>query len=388
MGIHGLKPFRFCLLLLLVATSLHCARESSKKEDGTQNTGGGVVFNSTKEQVNEALDLALKLATEPDMTKNVFVQFWKDWGQSDKNELIAKPTHLFSRAETAAKAGNEVTPNERFESPALMALSKDKILRSDKDCAPSLTSEHTDGSVSSLTIDADVCFSVRNLMRLPPSSLLRQILSLVLHEAVHMGGGEELEAVTWQLLFSKYFGARFGDLSTDIIAAETLKTMGVARIFLAQAHEYAVANNQDPRLYAQMGKFVQALDSLPELRDPLAFELKLKPKRPELIAEYSKSVQGLIDRIRLQFEINSDNLRVKGIRIPLNFMPPEKVMPSLNEVSIQFEQINELFLRMAGRTEFDKPTCISPNGGDILPHPLGGKEYKPFEFPPKCDQEL
>ena len=194
MGIHGLKPFRFCLLLLLVATSLHCARESSKKEDGTQNTGGGVVFNSTKEQVNEALDLALKLATEPDMTKNVFVQFWKDWGQSDKNELIAKPTHLFSRAETAAKAGNEVTPNERFESPALMALSKDKILRSDKDCAPSETSEHTDGSVSSLTIDADVCFSVRNLMRLPPSSLLRQILSLVLHEAVHMGGGEEPEA--------------------------------------------------------------------------------------------------------------------------------------------------------------------------------------------------
>lgn len=46
-------------------------------------------------------------------------------------------------------------------------------------------------------------------MRLPPSSLLREILSLVLHEAIHMGGGLEPEAIAWQELFSKYFGARF-----------------------------------------------------------------------------------------------------------------------------------------------------------------------------------
>lgn len=382
MGLHGSKPFRLFLFTLLVTSGLHCARESSKKDDGTQTTGGGVVFNSTKEQVNDALDLALKLATEQDMTKNVFVQFWKDWGQSDQNELIAKPSHLFTKAETSAKVGNEVSPNENFQSPVLMALSKDRVLRSDKDCTPSATAEHTDGSVSSLTIDADVCFSVRNLMRLPPSSLLREILSLVLHESIHMGGGEEPEAIAWQLLFSRYFGARFGDLSTDIIAAETLKTMGVARIFLAQATEYASTNNQDPRLYAQMGKFVQALDSLPELRDALAFELKLKPKRPELIGEYSKLVLGLINRLKLQFEINTDNLRVNGIRIPLEFMPPEKVMSSLSEVSVKFEQINELFLRMAGRNEFDKPTCIPPDDTSRTPIPFRRNDTQ--EFPPKC----
>ncbi|HMN68837.1 MAG TPA: hypothetical protein PKC28_09900 [Bdellovibrionales bacterium] len=96
------------------------------------------------------------------MTKNVFVQFWKDWGQSDKNELIAKPNHLFTKAETSAKVGNEVSSNEHFESPVLMALSKEKILRADdSDCAPSNTNQHTDGSVSSFTIDADVCFSTR-----------------------------------------------------------------------------------------------------------------------------------------------------------------------------------------------------------------------------------
>lgn len=385
MGIHGLKPFRLCLLLLLLISSLHCARESSKKEDGTQNTGGGIVFNSTKEQVNEALDLALKLATEPDMKKNVFVQFWKDWGQSDQNVLIAKPTHLFKYAETSVRVGSEVSPNEKFESPVLMALSKDKILRADGDCEPSPTNQHTDGSVSSFTINADVCFSVRNLMRLPPSSLLRETLSLVLHEAIHMGGGQEPEALAWQELFSKYFGARFGDISTDIIAAETLKTMGVARIFLAQAIELATANTQDARLFAQMGKFVQSLDSLPELRDPLAFELKLNPKKPDLIGEYSRSVQTLIDRIRLQFEINRDNLRVKGIRIPLEFMPPEKVLPTLHEISTKFEQINELFLRMAGRNEFEKPTCTAPASTMSLPLP-GHSDVQ--EFPPKCDNTL
>ena len=96
MGIHGSKPLKLCLLALLVISGLHCARKSSKKEDGTQTSGGGLVFNSAKEQVNDTLDLALKLATEPDMTKNVFVQFWKDWGQSDQIELIAKPSHLFT----------------------------------------------------------------------------------------------------------------------------------------------------------------------------------------------------------------------------------------------------------------------------------------------------
>lgn len=106
MGVQGRKPFRLFLLTLLIISGLHCARKEANKAEGTQTSGGGTVFNSTKEQVNEALDLALKLATEPDMTKNVFVQFWKDWGQSDQNELIAKPSHLFTRAETTAKMGN------------------------------------------------------------------------------------------------------------------------------------------------------------------------------------------------------------------------------------------------------------------------------------------
>lgn len=142
MGIHGLRPFKLSLLALLVISGLHCSREPSKN-DGTQNTGGGNVVNSSKAQVNESLDLALKLATEPDMTKNVFVQFWKDWGQSNQNGLIAKPIHLFTRAETSAKSGNEVSANEHFESPVLLAMAKNKIVRADSDCKPSSSSPHT-----------------------------------------------------------------------------------------------------------------------------------------------------------------------------------------------------------------------------------------------------
>lgn len=382
MGIHGSKPLKLSLLTLLIISGLHCSRETTTR-NGTQTSGGGNTINSSKEQVNEALDLALKLATQPDMSKNVFVQFWKDWGQSHQNELIAKPNHLFARAETTAKAGYEVSPNEHFESPVLMALSKNKILRADSDCQPSSTNLHTDGSVSSFSIEADVCFSVRNLMQLPPASLLREILSLVLHEAIHMGGGQEPEARAWQALFSKYFGARFGDLSPELLSAETLKTMGVARIFLARASELAQANPKDPRLFAQVGKLVQTLDSLPELKDSLAFELKLKPKHVELIADYSKSVFALIQEIRFKFEINTDNLKVGGVSVPIQFMPPEQVMPTLNEVSLKFEQINKLFLKMAGRNEFEKVTCTSP-GDKPAPTILENKDIQ--EFPPKCDE--
>lgn len=383
MSIHGSKPLRFCFLSLLVISSLHCSREPNKS-DGTQTTGGGNVFGSSKEQANEALDLALKLATEPDMTKNVFVQFWKDWGKSSPNELIAKPNHLFTRAETVAKTGAEVSQNERFESPVLMALSRNKILRADSDCKPTPTNPNTDGSVSSYSTDAEVCISIRNLMRLPPASLLSETLSLVLHEAIHMGGGLETEAVAWQTLFSSYFGARFGDLSPGIFAAETLKTMGVARVFLARATELAKANPKDPRLFAQMGRFAQTLDSLHELRDPLALELKLKPKTPALIPEYSSAVFGLIQDIQVKFEINHDILRVPGLPIPIQFMPPEKVVPSLEEASSKFEQINELFLRMAGRNELERPTCVTPANKPPAPLRRVGDIQ---EFPPKCSDD-
>lgn len=219
-------------------------------------------------------------------------------------------------------------------------------------------------------------------MRLPPSSLLREILSLLLHESIHMGGGQEPEAVEWQTLFSKYFGARFGDLSAESFSAETLKAMGVARVFLARATELARANSRDPRLFAQMGKFAQSLDSLPELRDPLAFELKLKPRSLERIAEYTKAVLSLIQEVQLKFEINNDNLRITGIRVPLEFMPPEKVVPTLSEVSAKFETINELFLQMAGRSEIERPTCRSSEKTAVVPV-RGHDDVQ--EFPPNCD---
>lgn len=159
--------------------------------------------------------------------------------------------------------------------------------------------------------------------------------------------------------------------------------MGVARIFLARATELAQSNPKDPRLFAQVGKLVQALDALPELRDSLAFELKLKPKRPELIADYSTSVFALIQEIRVKFEVNHDNVRAGGVRLPLEFMPPEKVMPTLTEISSKFEQINQMFSQLAGRNEFEKVTCTSP--GEEPPTPiLGSKDIQ--EFPPNCEE--
>ena len=80
MGIAYRGFLNFTITILVALSCLHC---SGQHETGGQDTGGGSVFYSDSVTVNAALDRALKLATEPDPSKNIFVQFWKARGQSD-----------------------------------------------------------------------------------------------------------------------------------------------------------------------------------------------------------------------------------------------------------------------------------------------------------------
>lgn len=252
MGCLG-QNLKILLLGISIFAAVCCTKKDGPKNQGTQDTGGGSAQYSTPDQVRGALDRALKLATDIDQQKNVFAQFWIDWGRKSKNDFIKKPIHLFPDMGEVSHSmnlrGAEFTT--RFKSPFLEALIRNRFDRKEKgDCLTTSSGEHKDASVSALNINADICFSIGNLTRVPPSSLLREVLSLLLHEATHLAGAEEAEAKVWQTEFSTYFGSRFGDLTADTATAETLKALSSAKILLARAQSFAEADAKNPRILA------------------------------------------------------------------------------------------------------------------------------------------
>lgn len=286
-----------CLLLMAMLPIGGCSHKLSNNNlqansiqmDGGQDSGGGSAFKSAAEQVNGALDEALKLAGEPDPNKNIFVQFWLDKGKTSKHIFIQKPLHVFPNFDSSSSI--------RFMSPEFKAVSKNKLVRlTSGDCLNTATEVNKDASVSAHNLHAELCFSIGNLARIPPSSLLREVLSLVLHEATHMSGADEREAIAWQREFSNYFGARFGDLSDSKIIESTLEKLSDAKASLGKAQDLARKNPKNPLIYEAMGRVAFILGSLPDISDPLALELKLAPPSTGEIDNYMNSAQGLFLR--------------------------------------------------------------------------------------------
>lgn len=346
--------------------AVRCSKTDSPAEDGGQHTGGGSAPYSSPAQVLTALNLVLSLAAESDASKNVIVQFWKSWGRASKYDYIKSPTRLFpnlAQSNGELPASSEKISRD-FDSPALQALKHNKISRIDAgDCLKSNLLKHTDASVSAFTLNADLCFSIGNLTRVPPSTLLREVLSLVLHEATHLGGAPEEEAVGWQEEFSAYFGARLGDLETDTVSGGTFKSISIARALLAKALALATVDPKDAKIFGTVGKLAQTIASLPYFVDPLALELKVKPRRADLINNYSNSVLALIQKITIQFEIKSDVIKVnKGLHLHIDFMPPERVVPTLVEIAQDLNQIEENFIAFVGNNGDAHSVCVLPNG--------------------------
>lgn len=360
------------LLPLLVSLVLvpSCSRKDSPKQHGGQDTGGGSVSYSKPDQVMSSLDRAIQLATEATPQKNIFAQFWIDSGRNSKHAFIKHPTRLFPNMTGITEKPDLVKDAGKFESPYLLALKHNKVIRLESgDCLKSKGGKHRDASVSAFRVDADICFSISNLTHIPPSTLLREILSLVLHEATHLAGADEAEATSWQEEFSAYFGSRFGELTADNLTARTLKALGEARVLLLRAKAMAEHDPKNARIYGVVGKFAAELAALPDLSDSLAIELKLNPVNPDLINNYSNSVLALLFKIKLKFEMQVDPLFVRGIRIPINFLvPPEQMLPTLIEIGADFERVNENFLALIGDSSA-KPTCIVPEGDMALPPP-------------------
>lgn len=289
------KSKTLCQILVLIASiMLGCSRS---EQMGGQVTGGGSVTKSTTEQVNAALDQALQLAEESDVKQSVLVEFWLSSGSKSKTPAINQPLHVFPNFKLSTSS-----TQARFENKFVKALKENTITRLPKgDCPHPSYEESADASVSQLSYQAKLCFSIGNLQRIPPASLLREILSLVVHEVDHMGGADEPEAKAWQQEFAKYFADRFGDITADI-KIPTFEKITEAHLYVSQAQEHYNQNPTDPRIAGDFGTMAGILEGLPFFRDALAIKLKMNPPRPELIGDYTEAVVELLDSVKANFQ--------------------------------------------------------------------------------------
>lgn len=361
----GRKLSIYCLLLVLTSFLLSCSSEKRNHSQGTQDTGGGSAVYSTPEQVRAALDRAIDLVTRSNPNENVIAQFWIERGRKNNKSYIQNPIRLFpdlgtTQGDIDLRAAGMI---DKFKSPVLQALKKNKIIHKEAgDCLRSSVGKHTDASVSAFNINADICFSIGNLTRIPPSALLKEVLSLALHEAIHLGGGSEEEAVEWQAQFSSYFGSRLGDVTADSTTALTFKSLSNAKLLIGRAKKLAEADVNSSHVHRMVGQVAQILADLPDVNDPLALEIKLNPKQPKLIGNYSNAVLALAERIVVQFEIQRDQIRIgKGTwRVPIVFMRPDQIPQVLGEYSMFLDQINENFLALVDDSSGARSVSIFP----------------------------
>jgi hypothetical protein len=346
----------FCALPLL----LYCSQHRPEAHNGGQDTGGGSALASSKDQVNSALDEALRLISEPDRQKNIIVQFWLEKGRSSDKLFIAHPVSIFPKLTTGYSQGlDAVKSSELFESPELMALTRNSLRRlTSGDCLNSKDQPHKDASVSAHNLGADVCFSIGNLQRVSPANLLREMLSLALHEATHMGGAEEPEAVAWQQEFYDYFGVRFGDVTSDNVSDPTLRFFTESRSIIAEAQAAALKNPNDRGISARMGALAERLANLPYILDPLAIELKLHAQNAALTNNYSNSVIAFIEKLKKDFSMK---FSLVAKTYPDTPPPPESPMSEkIAGASQMLDIVSSNFLALTS----DKihSTCILPVG--------------------------
>jgi hypothetical protein len=334
-----------------------CTRHSGEENVrmGGQDPGGGSAFSSSVDEVNAALDHAIKIASEEDLRDNLVMQFWNDKGRTSSFAEIKHPLHLFPKMVDVIN----------FSSPQLIAMSKNKLIRLPKgDCPHPASEQDADASVTSHSLDATICFSIGNLRRIAPPLLLREILSLVIHEATHMGGADEAEAQLWQREFYAYFGDRLGDLSSDDITVPTLKMISEAKGLMEKAHARFAVDPNDKRIFGIIGEVGDKMKDLPRHEDTFALKLKLNPSHPELIENYQAAIYVMTAQIDMQF---TKYLILFGGSAPSNPPPPDAQKVDLAQkialVDRDVAQVFSTFLAFSGAATNPKSSCLIPKAG-------------------------
>lgn len=339
----GTGCFRHRSIVLLLAVLVGCSPHAKDSNGlmGTQSTGGGNPSVSTPDQVNAAIDKALTLGAETNPQKNIYVQFWKAKGQNSKSNFVTHPAHVFPQF-------NSSDESIRFNAPFYLALKQNKIVRlQEGDCRHPPEELTASASVSEHTFNATICFSVGDLTRIPPSSLLQEVTALLLHEITHMGGAEEPEARIWQNEFLRYFGERFGNILTDTDKDQTALMLSKAYALLNRAQSFAKKDLADRHILPDIMAAIETIASLPDANDELALSLKINPPHPELISNYVSAVQETVGTLRPKIETNDPKPALASDRIKIDLMVQAQdldIRSTLDELRDDLDRINEAFV--------------------------------------------
>lgn len=385
------RSYLFLALLLAVTA---CSQKLAPQAEGGQHTGGGNYLESSAADVNSAIDTAIQLLNEPDRRENIFVQFWFEWGKQSKNPIIRRQERFFPELKIERSAADgEPAPAilERTQSPALSALKSNLVNRLQSgNCPNSVIKKHTDASVSSFDLGAEICFSIENLARISKASLLREVLSLAVHESAHMAGADEAEAVAWQQEFSAYFTARFGDVSLDSVTTPTLRLLSEAKSLTSRAKTLSPESKSARTLVARV---TQKLLLLPDFSDELSLRLKTQPAHPELIANYYNAVLAAIRFILVNFDYQM--MPPRPVSLPNSslrlFVPDFKSSlegpKALELLSQSLDLISENFLAFTGSDSDAQSVCTAADTHFDISYlstkPLSATANRLF-FPKRC----
>lgn len=390
------------------------AQEAGGNGGGGVDSGGGTTNTSTAMEVEEAIRIAFELATVTDWSRNVFVRFWLDEARlpgkfPDSGHTLfpkLKLPEAYPSGQKAIEAGKKrdaylknlvEKESASFESAVLIAIgSRPPKLLETGDC---LSGEHADASVSSFDTSATICMSIGNLRKVAPTVLLQEVLSLLLHEATHMGGAKEEEADIWQSRFSEYFNRRFNRHNGRGFTDLTANSLTEIQLLAENAYELQKLHPGDPKIDRWMGQLEQHLISLPFRFDPLALILASHPFpiHKGQVNNYVNAVIALTQKMNRVFDFSSrERAQASGDfwdLEPSKPRDPKAMRNSLREISELAKVVADNWFVFNMIEDFPS-TCVLPEDPvreeDLF---IGFEEFdfwmmKPLLPPRVCDPPL
>lgn len=362
---------RSILMVCLISLALTCCRRKFDNSTGsgqgiyhpggqnlgTEHGGGGTSTKSTPEQVNEAIDMAIQMTLEPEWIKNIFAQFVNDKHFSKnqaERDFFKYPKYIYP----IDPSGN--SSEKVFDSPQFKAFGTNTIERIPQgDCPHRPDEETADASVSSFDLTAKICFSVGNLAKLAPSILLKEVLGLIIHEAAHMGEADEKEARKYQKYFTDYFAARFGDVTVDDFTRTTQGILNVTNRKILRAKNTASSQLVNSRhSFAQMGSIIADMNSIPYMDDPLAIELKARPKHPEMIENFWVLLNTIAQFSSQAFEPPNELMQATLVPYMGRIVEDDKILEKITEIESKWTCLIETY--QAFDTGILRKECLQP----------------------------
>ena len=315
---------RFILILAITVLTTGCPGKRSSKngkgspaagvdggsqQNGGYDWGGGGAIKSPPGLVKRTIEVAQATAGEKTISKNLFREFliW--------NLTTASGNQRFETTLLFPNSGNGVIEDavRLTDSPALAAISLKKItLLASGDCPRPKIERVSDASVSKHSLDAEVCFSVGNLSLISPSDLTRQVTGLMLHEAVHMAGGDEELAIKFQESFNVYFGIRFGEMLGEAYLANVVPQLFDVVADLKANEDQIRTQMPIPHVYAVYGRAYGTLSRIHGLSDASGLKLRLGLKDAKAAEDFFRKAERLKEALGSNFYLS-----VGGNRSPV-----------------------------------------------------------------------